>query len=929
MNRQTRIEVKRAPRVSLAVVVCWLLVPAASHAATSIGSTQIVVSAPDARAVINRSPFRLVIETAQGRTALAEVANAQPPPHVLPPTVDPVPPGTDAQSSGELYAPLSFLVGTETIDQYQGLVWGGNLMSGQRSGVEYSAREVVRASSTGGGVSLTLSTDDPSGRTLVVEVAPAGNGLIGVNARAEPANGVAMLSDSFTSSPNEAFYGFGGRHNALDQHGRALSSWTSEENLTGPFGDSTGSLGISGIGSTVLFPNGPTAAYYPQAQFISSRGYGFMLDQSDLARFRLDSDVPDEWSVAASSPSLHYLVAPGWPPQAIADLTAVTGRQPVPPSWALGPMLDRLVKNVGESRSDYEAELNSDIANIDRYHLPLTAYRIEGWGLPGSGNDGLMLPTSTSFAVQSRIIAELQARGIHPLVYLRPFITPGSAPDREGLTIRQANGQTYYTTTTTGTKIALLDFTNPAAVRFWQQELDKAFDLGADGFMQDFGEEILDDMHFHGGETGATMHNRYPVLYAQATRAAITAYEQSHPGRRLWFFTRSGYSGTPGSAAFEGGNFPGDETTDWSQASGLASLAPDMLNRAIGGAYGYGTDIGGYYDYTTPPTTKELFLRWAEWAALSPVFRLHGAGLTGTHTPWSYDQQTVETYNALSLLHERAAPLILALWREAEQTGIPPTRPLWLQFPGDAQAAAQEQEWMLGDDVLVAPVVTKGATSRQVYFPTGCWQDPQTGLTVRGPRSATVAAPLTVLPFFFACGTHPFAATPRSRPPARFSCGKPSGRLAGVMLGPVRLGMTRAQARSRFARFSVRGRRYMDFFCPARRGIRVGYASPKLLHGVSRSEQRRVRGRVVLILTANRHYTLHGVRPDARLANVARRLRVGHGLHIGLNWWYLAPNGSSRGVLKVRHGMVQEIGIANARLTNSRGAQLKFLESFS
>jgi len=183
-----------------------------------------------------------------------------------------------------------------------------------------------------------------------------------------------------------------------------------------------------------------------------------------------------------------------------------------------------------------------------------------------------------------------------------------------------------------------------------------------------------------------------------------------------------------------------------------------MLNRAIGGAFGYSTDIGGYYDYTTPPTTKPLFLRWAEWAALSPIFRLHGAGRTGTHTPWSFDLQTVHVYNQLSLLHERAAPLILKLWKYADRTGIPPTRPLWLEFPSDPRAAAQGQEWTLGDDVLVAPVVTEGATSRSVYFPRGCWREPQTGLTENGPRSAVVNAPLTQLPFFFRCGTSPFPA---------------------------------------------------------------------------------------------------------------------------------------------------------------------------
>ena len=81
-----------------------------------------------------------------------------------------------------------------------------------------------------------------------------------------------------------------------------------------------------------------------------------------------------------------------------------------------------------------------------------------------------------------------------------------------------------------------------------------------------------------------------------------------------------------------------------------------MLKRAIGGAFGFASDIGGYYDYTTPPTSKQLFLRWAEWAALSPVFRLHGSARAGTHTPWSYDRETIDVYRSLSLLHERAAP---------------------------------------------------------------------------------------------------------------------------------------------------------------------------------------------------------------------------------------------------------------------------------
>jgi alpha-glucosidase len=733
--------------------------PAVAPDTVTIEPTQTVITAPGARAVIDDVPFDVSYEQGDGAPALSEVSGGSAAPMLVGPTVDPLPPGADNQHTQTLYAPLSFLVGTETDVQYPGLIWGGNLLSGIRTGIEYSARRVLSTTQVGDGVQLILATDDPTGRRLQVTIAPLGSGAIQLSAQADPANGVAEIGDSFASDPDEGFFGFGGRHNALDQRGEVLSSFVQEENIDGLPGAGTGSLS--------LFPNGDTAAYDPQAEFFSSRPYGFLLAQPQLARFKLDAGNPDAWNVTATASSLDYVVAPGPAADAIATLTALSGRQPVPPRWALGPMLDRLVKNLGETEADYQADVEADLVNITRYQLPLTAYRIEGWGLGTKGNDGLDLPTEMSPGVQAQVIAKLQAMGIHPLVYFRPWITPGSAPAREGLVVTQADGQPYITTSTTGTPIELLDFTNPAAVRWWQGELDKAFNLGADGFMEDFGEEVLFNMHFHDGETGVTMHNRYPILYSEATREAITAYERTHPHRQLWFFSRSGYSGLPGSAAYEGGNFPGDESTDWSHTSGLASLTSDMLSRAVDGQYGFGTDIGGYYDVTSPPTTSQLFIRWAEWAALSPVFRLHGAGLTGTHTPWSFGAQTDAIYNALSNLHLRAASLILKLWQQATRTGMPVTRPLWLQYPGDTATWTQDQEWLLGPSVLVAPVVTEGAASRSVYFPPGCWRFQGTGARYRGPLTATVSAPLATLPYFFRCGTDPFqiAVThPRGQP---------------------------------------------------------------------------------------------------------------------------------------------------------------------
>jgi len=160
-------------------------------------------------------------------------------------------------------------------------------------------------------------------------------------------------------------------------------------------------------------------------------------------------------------------------------------------------------------------------------------------------------------------------------------------------------------------------------------------------------------------------------------------------------------------------------------------------------------------------------------------------------------------------------------------------------------------------------------------------------------------------------------------------CPAASGSLRGRTLGLVSLGMTRARARLAYSESSDRGRAYIDFFCLTPNGIRVGYSSPKLLRSLPRWERDRVRGRVVWASTSNRRYAIRGVRPGTRLALAARRLRLSHGLHVGRNWWYFAPDGVANAVLKVRGGVVEEVGIATKALTKGTRAQRRFMTSFS
>jgi alpha-glucosidase len=710
------------------------------------------VSTGAGSAVIVRSPFQIDFTDRHGRVVLSE-ASAERRMFALSPPGLPLVPDYGAPLQGTLYAPLEFTVGTESDTAQTSGTWAGDLLSSVRTGTVYRARSVRSAQPVGRSVRLVVSTTDPSGREIVVTIGPDRAGTIRVSARPTPTTGVVGVGDSFVSSAAEQFHGLGGRHLGLSQRGAAFYNWADEENVNAT------SFKVPGAASgTLLYPNGPQAAYYPQASFISSRPYGFLLDQPELARFRLDSDRPDAWQADVAARQLDYVVALGPSSQAIRQLTSISGRQRVPPEWAVEPTLDRETQLV-ESPAAYLAQVRQDLTDIRRYHLSISAYRIEGWAeLPAVTVRGL--------------IDQFRRLGIHSLVYFRPFVSQDTAGTEAPGAYRYAVNRRLVATTRSGAPYvfgdsfgadaALTDFTNPAAVRWWRSRIRAALNLGADGFMQDFGEEVLPGMHVHGGESGLQMHNRYPVLYAQVTRKILDQYGRQHPRRSFFFYTRAGYTGDPGSAAYENGNFAGDETTDWTRSSGIGSVIPDMLNRAVGGAYGYSTDIGGYLDlYTPKPTTKELLLRWAELAVFTPFFRLHGSLINGTHTPWRYDAQTVRIYNRLSLLHERAAHLILSLWRHADRTGIPPTRPLWLAYPKDRQAARQDQEWLLGPNLLAAPVITQGATTRSVYFPTGCWRSPKTNNTIRGPQTRTIPAPLTVLPYFVRCATHPLA-SPRT-----------------------------------------------------------------------------------------------------------------------------------------------------------------------
>jgi alpha-glucosidase len=727
----TRPKTTRGARVGAALAgAAGLLVAGPGHEASASPSpiariagagSRTTLAIPTASMAVGGSPVGLAVADARGRVVLATARG-------------------DRVRGGVPYAGLSFTVGPEPELRYPELP-GQSGLNPPADGPtrRYVARRVVSTASSGRALRVVFATDDPAGRRIVLHGAPGPAGTVRLQATvtgARGARGVTAVAAAFASDPREAFHGFGGRRESTDLRGRSFQNWVQD----------------------YRFPDVRTGYYAPQASFISSRDYGVFLDTDRIARWRLGSDTPWAWRVSVAGTSMRLVVAPGRPAEAMRALTAITARHRVAPAWSLGSTLSRARGVLADKGDVYRRKVQADVARLERERLPVSVYAFEGWAA---------LPRS--FVKDA--IARLRARRIRTLLYLRSFVANDSAGTEppglfataiaKGYVARTASGAPYlFPSPFPGGQAAVIDFTNPAARRWWSRRVANLLDTGAEGFMNDFGEQVLPAMHFADGTTGSTTHNRYPVLQARATRAAVDAWERRHPGRRVYFFQRSGYSGRPGSPAYESAEFPGDETVDWQPATGLPSVVPDMLNRAVTGAPGFTIDIGGYAQFTRekpilPPPSAELFTRWSQATALTPFFRVHNSGLDGARMPWDFDRATERAWAAAARLHVLAGPLILRLWRSFTRTGLPMTRPLWLVDPAGARGPRGNDEWLLGDDLLVAPVLREGARSRPVRLPPGCWRLHGSGPQLPGARTVTAAAPLSELPWYARCGTRP------------------------------------------------------------------------------------------------------------------------------------------------------------------------------
>ncbi|HWH30584.1 MAG TPA: TIM-barrel domain-containing protein [Mycobacteriales bacterium] len=700
----------------LLLAVCLLLVLPGTAAAGAADDGALTVRLADGtRLVVEPEPFRLRVVGAAGADDVATVAGIEGAPVRVPGLDGPQP--VEPLGAAGAFPAVGFVVGADPEVSYPLPLYTGNRLFGAEVGVVVGLVEVVGVAERPDGVDLEVRTDAPAAGPATVRVRRLPGG--GARVHVEPPDGVEPVSSvvSLASPEGEGLYGLGARKDSFDQRGLLRNVWTEQQNAGDERAEPLTCAGPSGTtGCDYTFPNGAQAAYFVQPSLHGSRGWTAWTPQTELSRLDLAASRGDvvRWAVAA--PSLDLRLAGGGLERSAAAHTADVGRAPAPPAWVYEPWVDVINEGEGEAAPNgggfsggqrVRDDLLAVVEGSRRKGIPVGVLGVEGWHVVPDGE---------------RLFADLRAQGYRLSAYWNPFHSPGNPSFDEAasrdLFIEDPTGQPYPFVNNRGALTYAIDWTKDGAQQWWDEQLTRSMSLGFEGWMHDFGEFVTEGMRFADGTPPETMHNRYPVLMHEAARTAADRYAAASPGFEPFFYVRSGFDGVQRST---GSVFPGDETTDWAQSSGLPSVVPAMLNLAMGGMPTFTTDVGGYFDFVAPRTTPELLARWGQLAALTPVMRVHNSTQKTSLYPHDLEGDELDAYRRYSLLKQRLAPLVDRLTREGERTGaIGPVRPLVLDDPA---AVSVDDQWLLGADLLVAPVLEPGATTRSVHLPAGSsWQ---------------------------------------------------------------------------------------------------------------------------------------------------------------------------------------------------------------
>ncbi|TWD82387.1 alpha-D-xyloside xylohydrolase [Kribbella amoyensis] len=531
----------------------------------------------------------------------------------------------------------------------------------------------------------------------------SGAGSIGLITAAD---GRTYLHEQLALGVGETVYGLGERFGPLVKNGQTVDIWNAD----------------GGTSSEQAYKNVPF--------FLSSNGYGVLVDTPAQVSFEVGSEVVSRNQFSVEGEELSYYVIDGPAPKDVLDrYTGLTGRPARVPAWSMGLWLST------SFTTDYnEPTVTSFVDGMAERDLPLSVFHFDCfWMRQFHWCDFLWDPAA--FPDPAGMLARLKSRGLRISLWINPYIAQRSVLFEEGrelgYLLKRTDGSVWqWDLWQAG--MAIVDFTNPDATGWFRSKLQALIDVGVDCFKTDFGERIpVDDVAWFDGSDPARMHNYYPQLYNAAVFGLLE--ENRGPGEAV-LFARSATAG--------GQQFPVHWAGDCeSTFEAMAESLRGGLSLAASGFGYWSHDIGGFEGTPDPA----VFKRWLPFGLLSSHSRLHGSG--SYRVPWAFDEEAVDVLRSFTKLKLSLMPYLMTAAREAHTAGTPVMRPMLLEFPEDPAVAYLERQYMLGPDLLVAPVMSADGEVR-FYLPAGTWTDLFTGERVDGSRWITRTYGFDRLPLF-------------------------------------------------------------------------------------------------------------------------------------------------------------------------------------
>ncbi|BDV31716.1 alpha-xylosidase [Microbacterium terricola] len=516
------------------------------------------------------------------------------------------------------------------------------------------------------------------------------HGIVG-NARADTGlpEERTFVHEQLDLGVGETIYGLGERFGPYVKNGQSVDIWNAD----------------GGTSSEQAYKSVPF--------YLSSRGYGLLVNDPGHVSFEVGSESVERVQFAVTGEVLEYFVFAGPTPRdVLARYTALTGRPPVVPAWSYGTWLST------SFTTDYdEATVTSFIEGMAERDLPLSVFHFDCFWMREFNWCDFEWDARV-FPDPEGMLARLRERRLRISVWINPYIAQRSPLFAEaaasGYLVTRADGSVWqWDLWQAG--MGLVDFTNPDATAWFQSKLRRLMDQGVDCFKTDFGERIPTDVVWHDGSDPARMHNLYTQLYNRAVHDLLVA-ERGEGDAVL--FARSATAGGQTMPVHWGGD----------STSTFASMAESLrggLSLAMSGFAHWSHDIGGFEG--TPDAA--VFKRWTAFGLLSSHSRFHGS--ESYRVPWAFDDEAVDVTRTFSQLKMRLMPYLYQLGLEAAQTGAPVMRPMQFEFPADPAVAYLDRQYLLGPDVLVAPVFTETGDV-DFYLPAGEWTSLLTGETVQG-----------------------------------------------------------------------------------------------------------------------------------------------------------------------------------------------------